>query len=45
MFLVSRRRVCRVLCVMVADETIEWISHMASVRDTRVSSAKGKLVF
>ena len=45
MFLVSRRRVCPVLCVMVVGETIEWISHVSSVRDTRVLSAEGKLVF
>ena len=42
---VSSRTVCRVLCVTVACGTIEWVSHVSRVRDTRMSSTKRKLVF
>lgn len=45
MFLVSQAEEFVVSCVKVACGTIEWVSHVSSVRDTRVSRAKGKLVF
>lgn len=44
-FLCLKQKSCRVLCVTVACGTIEWVSNVSRVRDTRVSSAKGKLVF
>ena len=46
MFLVSRaEEFVRSLCITVACGSTKWVSRVSSVRDHRVSSAKGKLVF